>query len=205
MLIATAMDLRAVAHWVSRRVESIQHEQRVCRIASTLFDLTRDSHQLGPGARNLLRGAALVHDVGRTLDKARHPALGARMLLRDRSLAVGGGVRRGLAFLTLYHRDAVPDPGHEAIVRHWDDAGGLRKLLAILRTADALDSRSLESPRLVFGLRKRRLKVDCYLEDPTGKVRRVYERRRKFRLMEEELGVAVEVEVRAAETLRLVA
>src|SRR6266567_739746 len=58
------MDLRPIAHWVSRRLDQgIEHEQRVVRIASTLFDLTADLHQLNAGDRNLLRAAALVHDV----------------------------------------------------------------------------------------------------------------------------------------------
>jgi hypothetical protein len=127
------------------------------------------------------------------------------MILRDRSLRVGEADRRALAYLTLYHRDSVPAAGEESILRGEDDGESLRKLLAILRAADALDSRSLESPRLVFGLKKKRLHVNCYLEDLTAKARRIYQRRKKFRLMEEELGVRVEVDVLSAEILQLVA
>jgi exopolyphosphatase/pppGpp-phosphohydrolase len=205
MLPPTNMDLRLIAHWVSRRLEAIEHEQRVVRIATTLFDLTAELHNLGARDRNLLRAAALVHDVGRSIDKARHPQIGARLIVRDRSLQIEDCQRRALAFLTLYHRGAVPRPGSEALLREGDDRTALRQVLALLRAADALDSRSLESPQLVFGLKKKRIKVDCYLREACGRARRVYLRRKKFRLLEEEMGCTVEVDVRSAEALTLVA
>jgi exopolyphosphatase/pppGpp-phosphohydrolase len=205
MLASTAMDLRAVAQWTAARLDTLEHERRVARVASTLFDLTQPLHELRFFHRHLLRAAALVHDVGRSVNKDEHPLAGARMILRDRSLRATESDRRALAYLTLYHRDSVPAAGDESILRDGDDADALRKLLALLRAADALDSRSLESPRLVFGLKKRRLHVNCYLEDLTPKARRIYQRRKKFRLMEEEIGVRVEVDVLSAEILQLVA
>ena len=206
MLSRNAMDLRAIAHWVARHLDGgIEHEQRVVRIASTLFDLTADLHDLSPRYRRLLRAAALVHDVGRSVNKPEHPRAGARLVLRDRSLGLGPFDRRALAFLTLYHRDGLPALGDESILRAAHDRVALRKVLALLRAADALDSRSLESPRLVFGLKKRRLHVACYLEDFSGKARRVYLRRKKFTLMEDEIGCTVEVDVRSAEALTMVA
>ena len=62
-----------------------------------------------------------------------------------------------------------------------------------------------ESPRLVFGMKKKRLKVTCYLEQICPKTRRVYERRKKFRLLEQELGCTIEVDVRSADALKQVA
>jgi exopolyphosphatase/pppGpp-phosphohydrolase len=205
MLIRTAMDLKPIAHWVSRHLEAIEHEQRVVRIASELFDLTEGIHRLDARVRNLLRAAALVHDVGRCVNKEEHPVVGARMVLRDRALRVSDYERRALAFLTFYHRDALPRLGEEALLADGHDRASLRKVLGLLRAADALDSRSLESPRLVFSLKKRRVQVTCYLQDFTGKARRVYLRRKKFQLMEDELSCAVEVDVRSADALTLVA
>jgi exopolyphosphatase/guanosine-5'-triphosphate,3'-diphosphate pyrophosphatase len=199
------MDLRAVAHWTAKHLDSLTHEHRVYRIAATLFDLTRDLHGLDASARHLLRAAAIVHDVGRSIDKADHPAIGARLILRDRSLPVGEGERRKLAFLTRYHRDGVPSLEEDGILRDWDDPESMRLILALLRVADALDSRSKESPRLVFGLKKKRLKITCYFEELTAKTKRIYQRRKKFRLFEEELGCAIEVDVRKGEALKLVA
>ena len=110
MLTATAMDLRAVAHWASDYLDSLSHEQRVFRIASTLFDLTRDIHRLDQGARHVLRAAAIVHDIGRSVAKGGHESTGAQLVLRDKRLRVPDADRRALAFLTLYHRGPVPTP-----------------------------------------------------------------------------------------------
>lgn len=205
MLTATAMDLRAVAYWASDYLDSLSHEQRVFRIASTLFDLTRDIHHLDQGARHLLRAAAIVHDIGRSVAKGGHESTGAQLVLRDKRLRVPEADRRALAFLTLYHRGPVPDAGDERLLKADDDRETLRKLLALLRAADALDSRSKERPRLVFGLKKKRLKVTCYLEQSCPKTRRLYERRKKFRLLENEFGCTVEIDVRCADALKLVA
>ena len=205
MLTPAAMDLRAIAHWASDYLDSLSHEQRVFRIASTLFDLTRDIHRLDQGARHVLRAAAIVHDIGRSVAKGGHESTGAQLVLRDKRLRVPDADRRALAFLTLYHRGPVPDAGDEHLLKADDDRETLRKLLALLRAADALDSRSKERPRLIFGLKKKRLKVTCYLEQSCPKTRRLYERRKKFRLLENEFGCTVEIDVRCADALKLVA
>jgi hypothetical protein len=69
-----------------------------------------------------------------------------------------------------------------------------------------MDSRSLESPRLVFAMRNSgRLRIACYLDDDSAKARKVYGRRKKFKLLEEILDVRVEIDVRFAEALSMVA
>src|SRR5689334_14233058 len=122
MMTTTAMDLGAVAHWALGFLPTLEHEKRVVRIATTLFDL----------ARPLLRAAALVHDVGRSIDKDDHPRVGARILLRDRSFRVRDDDRRALAYFTLYHRDRVPDLGRETLLRDDHDREAMRKILALL-------------------------------------------------------------------------
>ena len=129
----------------------------------------------------------------------------ARLVLGHESVRLGRDEREMLAFMTLYHRDGLPRLGDEKLLRDHHDRPALRKVLALLRAADALDSRSLESPQLVFALRKRKVHVGCYLRDLSSKARRVYLRRKKFRLLEEELGCTVEVDVRSVEALTLVA
>src|SRR5207237_257997 len=126
--------------------------------------------------------------------------------------------RRHLAYLTLYHKGTVPAAGRDAVLGRGDGADRLRRVLALLRAADALDSRSLQSPRLVFALvsarpavrgnaarREPRLRVTCYLTEDCAKARRVYRRRKKFRLLEELLGCRVEIDIALAEALEMVA
>jgi exopolyphosphatase/pppGpp-phosphohydrolase len=201
----------AVQRWVLRNLETVRHERQVAAIGANLFDLTRPLHRLSLADRRLLRLGALVHDVGRCVSKKDHPADGARMLREDTTLPITPAERRALAYLTRYHRGRWQ--GRDEILHRGDDPDRLLRLLALLRTADALDSRSLEEPaRLVFALaaagdssRVRLLRATCYLEDDSPKARRVYRRRKKFRLLEELLDVRVEVEIDQAEALRLVA
>ena len=206
----------AVEKWVRRRLGQTDHELRVAEICATVFDLTAPLHRLESKQHlRLLRLAGLVHDVGRSVDDAEHPAHGAAMILSEDSLPLAAIERRALAYLTLYHRGPVPETGDDDVLHPEDDHAGLLKLLGLLRCADGLDSRSLESPRLVFALlatdgagaggSRPTLRVTCYLQGDSEKVRRVYQRRKKFRLLEQTLGCRVEVEVAQAQALRMVA
>jgi len=201
---------QSIERWVARQLGAVEHERRVTTIASSLFELTWPLHQLAENHLELLRLGAVVHDVGRSIHNKTHPIQGARLLMSEASLPVSMTERRALAYLTLYHKGAVPEPGRDAILSRSDDADQLRLVLSLLRAADALDSRSLESPRLVFALvgratRLPTLHVTCYLETDCAKARRVYQRRKKFRLLEELLGCQVEIEVAQAAALGMVA
>ena len=201
----------AVEKWVRRHLGRTDHELRVAEIASTVFGLTAPLHGYAAADARLLRLAALVHDVGRCVDEAEHPARGAAMVMGDASLPLHAGERRALAYLTLYHRGTVPAAGCDDVLHPDDDHGRLLGLLGLLRCADGLDSRSVESPRIVFALvagmaaAGPTLRVTCYLQTDSEKVRRVYRRRKKFRLLEQTLGCRVEVTVAQAQGLRMVA
>ena len=205
---------QAVQRWVTRHLGGVRHERQVAAIASNLFDLTRPIHRLSLADRRLLRLGAMVHDVGRCVSKPDHPAEGAAMLIADRALPLTPAERRALAYLTLYHRGPVPGARRDAILGRGDDAERMLHVLAMLRSADALDSRSLEPARLVFALvtppasrssSRRVLRATCYVEEDCPKARKVYRRRKKFRLMEDLLDLRFEVEIDHAEGLRLVA
>jgi hypothetical protein len=81
----------------------------------------------------------------------------------------------------------------------------LRKILALLRSADALDGRTLESPRLMFELIGRRLQITCFLQDDTPKARKAYTRMKKHRLMEELFDCRVDLRLSQARALQMVA
>jgi exopolyphosphatase / guanosine-5'-triphosphate,3'-diphosphate pyrophosphatase len=195
----------SVRRWVARSLESVDHEDRVAEIATRLFELTIDRHRLPSGGLRLLRLAAMVHDVGRSVDDETHPRQGARMLLKEPNLPLNEHERRWLAYLTRYHRGAVPDKCCDGILHRSDPHDRLRMLLALLRTADALDSRSVESPRLTFSLTDKKLRIVCYLDDESPKASRIYTRRKKFRLLEEMLDVRVDVRIEIASESRAAA
>jgi exopolyphosphatase/pppGpp-phosphohydrolase len=199
------LKLRLAERWVARRMGDVEHERRVATVAITLFDLTAPLHKLEAWHRRVLQLAAVMHDVGRSIDKKEHPVEGARMIERDTWLPFSPTERRAVAFLTRYHRGRVPELGSEKILTSDDDVTSLRLLLALLRAADALDGRSLQSPRLIFALRPKRLHVSCYLEEDSAKARRVYSRRKKFRLLEDVIKRRVEIDIRTADVLQMVA
>jgi len=189
-------DFIPISTWARRRLGNIDHEKRVFHIAGALFDMTRDLHGLGRRSRWALHAASLVHDVGRSIDPDHHPAIGSEMLLEDTTLGFTAEVRRSLAYLTLYHRGAVPEAGDDEVLRSSDDREGLYKVLALLRAADTLDCRSIDPPRLVIVRRDHRLRVSCLLEKYTTRAEKAFRRRKKFRLLEETLDCKFEVEVR---------
>lgn len=191
--------------WVARRLGAVDHERRVAAIASTLFDLTADIHELGMPQRRLLRLASILHDVGRSVDRKSHPAEGARMIAADSTLPLTAAERRCLCYLTRYHRGAVPQNGYAEYLTGADDRKAMHRLLALLRAADALDSRSAVVPRLVIAMRGRRIAVTCYLDEDCSRARRIYRRRKKHRLLEEVLGCRLEVDIRLAEAVHAVA
>lgn len=195
----------ALQRWTCRKLGSISHELRVKSIAGKLFDLTWPLHALNRADRKILQMAAIVHDVGRCVDDDTHPKEGAALLRDAQLLPISATERRALVYLTRYHRGEVPTLGEDRILRLTDDRETLLKLLAILRTADALDSRTIESPSLVFELANRRLNVTCCLTELTPKALQIYGRRKKFRLLEEVLHLQVQVRIIATEQLRVVA
>lgn len=196
---------RAVEKWVHAQLGTIRHEQRVSEIAQKLFDLTWPLHGLGRRERRLLRLAALVHDVGRASDDRTHPKQGARMILEADHLPLSRFERRALAYVTRRHRGDVPEPGCDKYLDADDDARTLLTVLALLRAADALDGRSLESPRLVFALLGKELRITCYLGSECPKAWQAYSRRKKFRLLEAQLDIRIDVRAEHARAIQMVA
>jgi len=191
--------------WVYRRLGRTDHERRVVTIASTLFDLARPLHRLRITDRRLLRLAALVHDVGRRVDDETHPEAGEQMLARDTYLPLSATERRALRYLTRYHRGAVPQIGYDDVLLAGDNRKSLRVILALLRAADALDNRNTAAPRLLIIMKDRRIRVTCFLDEDNPRLRRIYRRRKKLRLLEELLNCRVEVRVKHVEAVHTLA
>lgn len=187
--------------WVQRRLGRIGHERRVMALASTFFDLLSDLHGLGSAHRRMLRLGCMLHDVGRSVEDRRHPAIGSEMIQEDASLPVSSDDRRRLAYLTRYHRGAVPEAGYDGILRSGDGRKAMRRILAILRAADTLDNRNVNPPEIHITRKNRKLRITCLIESDCAKSKRAFARRKKFRLLEDLLDCKVEVELQIAEEL----
>ena len=195
-LLATDCEI-AAARWVQRKLGDCTHERRVLAISAKLFELTRPVLNLGLAENRLLRLAALVHDVGRCVSDKDHPQQGAEMLAQTSALELSPHDRRALAFLTRYHRGAnVPETDREEYLGPHDRRPTLHAILALLRAADALDSRRLPPPQLVVGLQGRRLGIHCLVHPEHYRdAREVFDRKKKFNLLSDLLGTPVAVQI----------
>jgi exopolyphosphatase/pppGpp-phosphohydrolase len=191
--------------WISQQLGGIRHERRVAAIACSLFEMTLPIHRLKRSDLRLLKLAAYLHDVGRSVNNKNHPAIGARIIRRNKELPLKKRQRRVLAYLALRHRGAVPPMQHDPALGRVGDAEKVRLLLAFLRAADALDSRGLPSPQLSISRRGQQIRIVCRPREMSAKAHRVFSRRKKFRLLEEMLDCRVEVAIVGRRRLRAVA
>ena len=145
---------RLTERWAQRRLGKIDHERRVCEIASTLIDLTQGFHRLETYERRLLELASIVHDIGRKVDVKDHPLIGSKMILADDWLPLNESERRAVGYLTRYHRGAVPEVGFDEILTASENRRRMRLVLALLRAADALDGRQLHAAACVCNARQ---------------------------------------------------
>ncbi|HEX2832766.1 MAG TPA: Ppx/GppA phosphatase family protein [Thermoanaerobaculia bacterium] len=116
------------------------HAAHVARLALRIFDQTQELHHLRTGERELLEYAALLHEVGMHVsfqDHQKHSYYlishaGLRGFTSDQ-VAVTANVAR-------YYRKAPPKPADENFAQLSPaQRDVVRKLVSILRIADALD------------------------------------------------------------------
>lgn len=127
------------------------HATQVARLALDLYDRLSRVHRLPAFARQVLGAAALLHDLGHAVSPHAHHKH-THYLVSNADLPGFSDRERALvALVARYHRRSVPSRGR----RDLEDLTGaelamVRKLVAILRVADALD-RSHQQP--VHGVR----------------------------------------------------
>jgi exopolyphosphatase/guanosine-5'-triphosphate,3'-diphosphate pyrophosphatase len=127
------------------------HGRQVARLALELFDKTREVHDLGGVDRELLEYAALLHDVGASVNRSKHHRHSRYLILHSTLPGFEREEVRIVAAIARFHRGAPPKPNQESLEAFEDDVR--RRVvasIAILRIADALD-RSHQS--VVRGLR----------------------------------------------------
>jgi len=133
------------AHALARRFGSSEvHEAHVAALALQMFDGLLERHAFEPADRDVLFAAALVHDVGRTINPSAHHKHGAYVVRNAGLVGWRPEEIELIAALVRYHRKSMPKPGHP----EWTDAepqtrARIEGLGGILRVADGLDRRRL--------------------------------------------------------------
>jgi exopolyphosphatase/guanosine-5'-triphosphate,3'-diphosphate pyrophosphatase len=117
-----------------------EHSRHVARLAVAIFGQTREVHGLGDEEERLLEYAAILHDIGYHIGYARHHKHGYYLIMNGDLRGLNAGEREILAHVVRYHRRAAPKKSHAPFAALDPGARRLvRRLVAILRIADALD------------------------------------------------------------------
>ncbi|HUW61273.1 MAG TPA: HD domain-containing protein [Candidatus Bathyarchaeia archaeon] len=169
------------------------HSRQVAQNSLALFDALADLHQLDARARTLLHAAAILHDVGYSIDPASHHK-------QSRDLILGSGITdfsphdlAVIACIARYHRKALPDPSHK-VYRDLDSPSQqlVNRLAAILRIADGLDRSHAASARAIRVTRTQSaLSIHVHQEPPSPAD--IQAALKKADLFEREFGLKVEI------------
>jgi exopolyphosphatase / guanosine-5'-triphosphate,3'-diphosphate pyrophosphatase len=116
------------------------HARQVARLAVSFFDQLRGLHGLGDADRRVLLGAALLHDIGQSVEYRNHHKHSLELILRSRLPAFADGETPLVALVARYHRGATPRDDHPV----WAGLGAsdrrrVVRMAGLLRLADALD------------------------------------------------------------------
>ncbi len=117
-----------------------KHCFQVERLALALFDQLASIPCLDPRARDLLRAAAILHDIGWIHGQVRHHKTARDMIIVDKTLSLSAKERRIVALVVRYHRKSLPQAQHKYFSQL--DAAARKIVInlgAFLRLADGLD------------------------------------------------------------------
>jgi exopolyphosphatase/guanosine-5'-triphosphate,3'-diphosphate pyrophosphatase len=116
------------------------HATQVDRLCCVLFDSLEPLHGLGPVDRQMLRAAALLHDIGDFISSDAHHKHTQYIIESTDVMGLSREHRQIVACVARYHRRAMPSPNHASYKKlSPTDRKRVRKLASILRVADALD------------------------------------------------------------------
>ncbi|HWI05496.1 MAG TPA: Ppx/GppA phosphatase family protein [Acidimicrobiales bacterium] len=116
------------------------HGRHTARLALDLFDQTARLHRLGPGDRELLEHAGLLHDIGEHVSTESHHKHSAYLIQHGRLRGFTPVEVDFVAALARAHRGGNPKPSHEPFGTLDPEARErVTRLAALLRVADGLD------------------------------------------------------------------
>jgi exopolyphosphatase / guanosine-5'-triphosphate,3'-diphosphate pyrophosphatase len=116
------------------------HARQVARLALQVFDQLAALHGLPASSRSVLEAAALLHDVGHAVSPQRHHKHTFYLVQNADIAGFSDQERLLVALVARYHRRTPPDRGRPDLEALGPtELRQLRRLVAILRVADALD------------------------------------------------------------------
>ncbi|MEZ4337341.1 MAG: Ppx/GppA phosphatase family protein [Sandaracinaceae bacterium] len=186
---------RAAIHLGRRYPFDEPHATQVDRLACVLFDRLGPLHELGPADRQLLRVAALLHDVGDFISSTTHHKHTQYIIENTDVMGLSVEQRMVVACVARYHRRAAPSAKHALFKKLGPaDRRRVRKLAGILRIADALD-RGHRSKVRHIDIQSAPGKVSLTPHGSGDLALEVWTARRKAELFEKTFEVALDFEI----------
>jgi exopolyphosphatase/guanosine-5'-triphosphate,3'-diphosphate pyrophosphatase len=134
---------------VARRYDyDVEHSHHVARLATRIFDDTKELHQLSGQDRKMLQYAAILHDIGYHIAHNNHHRHGLYLIKNSEMPGFTGAEIGMMSTIVRYHRGSLPKKSSDARTRreHEDyfslERGQRTKMLrlaSILQIADGLD------------------------------------------------------------------
>ena len=120
--------------------EDVAHMEQDAYLATKIFRLTRELHELPQEYEELLEYAALLHDIGYFVGYDDHHKHAYRMIMSADIPGLDEREKAVVANIARYHRSARPKPKHTGFAAlSEEEREAVTKLGAILRLADGLD------------------------------------------------------------------
>lgn len=188
-----AMRMASVLELCRRCNYGEEHATQVAGLAAELFDATTSLHKLGPEDRELLRYAAMLHDIGEHVSAEGHDRHSGYLVRYGRLRGFSPDEVNALAALARFHRRGTPKADYEpygALDARWRFR--VTRLAALLRVADALD-RSHTSAVSGLAVELRGGRVRLRLSGPGDMELELWGLRRKGGLFEQVFHRSLEV------------
>jgi exopolyphosphatase / guanosine-5'-triphosphate,3'-diphosphate pyrophosphatase len=187
---------RSVRHLAELCDDDVEHSAHVAGLALQLFDQTVELHGLDAAARDYLEAAALLANVGLFISHSKHH-LHSYYVIRNAEHLAGFTDHEieVIALIARYHRKSAPKPSHDDFARLGPaDQRIVRALAAVLRLAIGLDrSHDRRVVSVTATRRNRRLVVTAIAPDAADLSLELYAANERRGLLEEVLGLRVEV------------
>jgi exopolyphosphatase/guanosine-5'-triphosphate,3'-diphosphate pyrophosphatase len=120
--------------------EDIAHMKQDAYLATSIFQLTQELHELPQEYEELLEYAALLHDIGYYYGYEEHHKHAYRLIMAADIPGLDEQEKAIVANVARYHRSARPKLKHKGFAAlSLEDRQVVTKLSAILRFADGLD------------------------------------------------------------------
>ena len=132
--------LEAVRRFARKCRSNERHCEHVAALAAELFDALRDAYTLPPGGRDVLRAAALLHDIGYLINHEEHHKHAYHLIMHADLRGFSAREVELIANVARYHRRAGPKRTHANFASlEKSERRLVRRLAGILRVADGLD------------------------------------------------------------------